>query len=211
VKRYRFERSGLLAIHASAIGIEFAASPWGIEFDAPRPAPFEQHGSMAVVTIRGPLTHHADWWCDSYDSIKERCAAAFASSATKVALRIASPGGDTSGCFETALELRAMVTKSGKELYAFGDGMATSAAYALACAADAIIAPAETLVGSIGVISGIFSLAESNKKEGLAVEVITSGDRKADGNPNPLGDPPALPGRQSKFDISGILKAEPPT
>jgi putative transposase len=28
---------------------------------------------------------------------------------------------------------------------------------------------------------------------------------------NPLGDPPALPGRQPKFDISGILKAEPPT
>jgi hypothetical protein len=28
---------------------------------------------------------------------------------------------------------------------------------------------------------------------------------------NPLGDPPALPGRQPKFDISGILKAEPPS
>jgi hypothetical protein len=28
---------------------------------------------------------------------------------------------------------------------------------------------------------------------------------------NPLGDPPALPGRQPKFDISGDLKAEPPS
>jgi hypothetical protein len=29
--------------------------------------------------------------------------------------------------------------------------------------------------------------------------------------PNPLGDPPALPGRQPKFDISGDFKAEPPS
>jgi hypothetical protein len=43
------------------------------------------------------------------------------------------------------------------------------------------------------------------------MERISLTPSRRDAYSNPLGDPPALPGRQPKFDISGILKAEPPT
>jgi signal peptide peptidase SppA len=175
MKRYRFDRPGPLAIDAAA---------WGIEYDAAPAPPVEQHGSIAVVTIRGPLTHHSDGPCDSYDAIKARCADAFASPAAYVAVKVDSPGGDAEGCLDTSRELRAMASAAGKPLYVYVAGKATSAAYALATAADAIFLAAESRVGSIGVIAITVDATEADRQMGLKFECITSGKRKADGNPH---------------------------
>ncbi|WP_437948666.1 S49 family peptidase [Sorangium sp. So ce296] len=175
MKRYRFERRGVLAL---------AASAWGQEFDAAQAPAVAQEGPVAVVQIRGPLTHHSDWFCDSYDAIKARVGAALASPAAKVALRITSPGGDVAGCFETATELRAMAARAGKSLHAYADGQASSAAYALACAADSIHLSAETLVGSIGTLAGTVDCTEADAQMGVKFHLFTSGARKADGNPH---------------------------
>jgi ClpP class serine protease len=97
LRRYRFERRGALAL---------AAAAWGLEFDATPPPEVAQQGPVAIVRVRGPMTHHSDWFCDSYDSIRERAAAAFASAATVVVLDIDSPGGDCSGMVETGSRVR---------------------------------------------------------------------------------------------------------
>ncbi|KYF64541.1 S49 family peptidase [Sorangium cellulosum] len=175
MKRYRFERRGVLAL---------AASAWGQEFDAAQAPAVAQEGPVAVVTIRGPLTHHSDWFCDSYDAVKARVGAALASPAAKVALRITSPGGDVAGCFEAAAELRAMAAAAGKTLHSYADGQASSAAYALACAADTIHLSAETLVGSVGVIAGTVDCTAADAQMGVKFHLFTSGARKADGNPH---------------------------
>lgn len=106
-----------------------------------------------------------------------------------VVLRISSPGGVVAGLWETVKKLQRMSAESGVPLVCFADEMAASAAYALACACESIYVPRAGNLGSIGVISHMFSIARHNEEEGIDVEVIASGDQKADGNENlPITD-----------------------
>jgi signal peptide peptidase SppA len=178
--RYRYDRRGLLAVVPSA---------WGMEFDAAEATAPVVQSSIAVVSIRGPMTHHSDWFGDSYDAIKARVDQACATPAETVALDIDSPGGDVAGCFECGREIGRKVAASGKRLVAYAKGMVTSGAFVLACAAESLHVSAETLVGSIGVISATLDCSEADKQMGIKVHLITSGARKADGNPHePLSD-----------------------
>jgi ClpP class serine protease len=179
----RYERRGLLAIEPSALLDIFFA-----EATAPEN---EEIDNVTVVKVHGPLEHHdGDGWCDSYDAIRERAAAAFGGNARAVILHVDSPGGDVSGCFETAIALRTLAETTNKPLYAYVDGKATSAGYALACAANAGIAVSATsLLGSIGVLSTRPDYSAMNAARGLRVEIVASGSRKADGHPDqPISD-----------------------
>jgi len=176
-RRAKFDRAGMLAIDPKCFGIDFFFEP--VERD-----PFDIVGETAVVTIDGPMTHHEDWWCDSYDSIVERCTAAFASEAKSVTLVVNSPGGEASGCFDAARALRALADESGKPFNAFVDGMAASGGYALACSADTIFASDTSFVGSIGVIAMMLDATGFDRALGLKYTTVTSGARKADGNPH---------------------------
>jgi signal peptide peptidase SppA len=179
ISRAKFDRRGHLAIHSAS---------WGNIFDVPEPKWYTA-GGIAIVEIRGPLTHHDEWWWDSYDAIKDRVAEAAASACGTIVLKIDSPGGDVFGCFETADAIRELAKASGKRLIAYSDGMAASAAYALACSADEIYVPSTGYVGSIGVITVIADQVALDRAMGINVSVITSGKRKADGNPHvPISD-----------------------
>lgn len=149
---------------------------------------FTEVGDTAIVEIRGPLMQRADgfwsFFCDDYDSIHARVAAALGSGAQRVIMRIDSPGGDASGCLELARELRTMARASGKKLVAFGEGMVASAAYAIASAADEIVCTPTTLAGSVGCIAMLVDVTGMDRAAGVAVTLVASGERKADGNPH---------------------------
>jgi ClpP class serine protease len=115
-------------------------------------------------------------------------------------LSIDSPGGLLSGCFDTARELRAMAAAAGKPLYAYVDGTACSAAYALACAAEKIWLPDTAVVGSIGVYEMLVDTTKADEQFGYRFEVITSGARKADGNPHQAISASTLAARQVAVD-----------
>lgn len=157
---------------------------WGMLFEPPPPPKVERVGDVAIVSVRGPLMHHKDPFCDSYDEIKSRVALALAETPRAVVLALDSPGGLVSGCFDTADEIRELCARAGVPLYAFCDGQATSAAYALACAASRIVVPPTGILGSIGVVDKLASVAEINRAIGLDVRVIASGARKTDGDPD---------------------------
>lgn len=177
----RFERKGPMAI---------AASAYGQEYELVKPATPTLEGGVAVIMIMGPLSHHGEWWGgDTYDEIEDRVAAALATSAETVVLKIASPGGEADGAFECSKTLRRMASLAGKRLIAYVDELACSAAYALACAASGIYLPASGMCGSVGVIECLYDETQRDAKEGLSVAVITNGARKADGSPHvPLSD-----------------------
>lgn len=176
--RRRYDKSGLLALNPQAFFDWFLEPPERANTTA---------GEAAVVDIRGPLDHHAGWWCDSYDEILERVEAACSSSAATVVLRIDSPGGDASGCLETARAIRERCAAAGKKLVAFVEGQACSAAYALACSAEEISASEMSILGSIGVLNARYDGTEADKRWGVRVALTTSGARKADGHPsNPV-------------------------
>jgi signal peptide peptidase SppA len=157
---------------------------------AAAPDPFERAGDVAIVAIDGPLAQRA-WSCmgifegDGYDAITERVTTALADKkVAAVVLRIDSPGGEVAGCFEAVRAIRAAADAAGKPIVAFADELMASAAYALACSADEIIAPDTALVGSIGVIAVYGDRTEANKARGLNMQVVRSGDLKAAGHPD---------------------------
>jgi ClpP class serine protease len=159
-------------------------------FAAPIQETEYREDGVAVVHVRGPLEHHEDPCADSYDAICARTEEAFGNeSAHAVVLCLDSPGGVVSGLNETVARLRKCAKQSGKRFVAYVDEMATSAAYALACACDEIVVPPSAITGSIGVISTMVDVTAADEMMGLRFVTIASGTRKADGHPHvPISD-----------------------
>lgn len=183
---------GALAGRPLLLDERFLAASYSAQRSTDAPL-FESRNGVAIVSISGPLAHHTEHsyyaQLDSYDAIRKRVVEAFASRPRAVVLSLDTPGGECSGCFELARDMRVMAAKAGIPLYASVDGMACSAGYALACAASRIYAPATAIVGSIGVITGLLSAHRALENFGIEYEVIASGDRKGDGHPaKPIDD-----------------------
>lgn len=198
MKTTRFEKTGLLAVNPQAFLELF--------MEEPPKRDVRQAGSFPVIEIMGPLVHHACGMFDSYDEIHDRFAKACAAPGDVVILKVDSPGGEVHGCFDTARELRAIAAAAGKRIVAYVDGQACSAAYALACAADEIVVPPTGITGSIGVIDSRIDVTAQDAAFGLKFTFITSGERKADGNPHTAVSDAELASRQSAVDaIAGIF------
>lgn len=193
----RYEAHGRLAVEPQAF-LELFYLP-------DEPAENRIVGDCAVVDIKGPLSSTRDGWYDSYEAILERAAAACSSEARNVLLNLDTPGGDASGCFECARELRVMCAAAKKPLLAYAE-RANSAGYALASAASSITVGETATAGSIGVISVRADYSAINTARGLRVAFITSGARKADGHPdNPLTDEEIEAEQGIVDDLAGLF------
>jgi len=175
-----------LSIEEGALAREFEPSSFLFMFDDGPPAPpYRMAGDVAVVDIRGPLDTRAGWRWDGYDAIEERVTAALADpNALALVLSIDSPGGMTAGNLDASQSIRARIASSGKPCVAHAGPMACSAAYALACAADALHVTGDGTVGSIGVLATVYDRTAANASEGLNVKVVRSGALKADPHPD---------------------------
>lgn len=174
-KAHRYERTGYLAVTPKAYAHDY--------YEVPERAP-QVMGACSVVTIDGPLEQFAGGWCDSYESIVAQVAEAVATPCAAVVLRINSPGGDVSGLFDAAAEVKSLCAEAGKPLFAHIDGYGCSAAYALASAASIVWCTSTAIVGSIGVLSTRCDVSAANDAQGFKVAYIASGERKADGHPD---------------------------
>ena len=155
---------------------------------------------IATIVVRGPLEHHANPFCCSYESIKAQWAAACADPSVKaILLDVDSPGGLTSGCFSAVRDMRRAASAAGKPTVAFAHN-ANSAAYALVCACDKVYAAEDSMLGSIGVIHQVTDYTEADRKAGIQVTLITSGERKADGSPSKPVDDDVRQSLQSVVD-----------
>lgn len=117
-----------------------------------------------------------------------------------VVLCLDSPGGVVSGLQETAKAIRKVADEAGLPFYAYLNEMATSAAYALACACDEIYLPASGIAGSVGVISTMVDQVAADEKMGIRVVTLTSGARKADGHPHVAISDEAVEVEQGRVD-----------
>jgi ClpP class serine protease len=199
-----------LSIDETALAREYAPSAFGGFYaDEMRPKPYTLHGDVAVVTVEGPLDTRAGWWCDGYDEITERAAMALADPKVRaLVLSLDSPGGMAAGNLDAARTLRSLVEQSGKPCVAHAGTMACSAAYALACAADAIHLTADGVVGSIGTIATVYDRTEANELRGLNVKVVRSGTLKADPHPDvPLTDASVARVRARINELAGMFSA----
>lgn len=95
-----------------------------------------------------------------------------------VALIINSPGGSPVQSSLIGQRIRSHAEEKKVPVVAFVEDVAASGGYWLAVAADEIIADANSIVGSIGVVSAGFGLDEAIARLGIKRRLYTQGDRK---------------------------------
>lgn len=148
--------------------------------------PFAFADGVAIIPVHGTLLNRfgGSWgYVTGYNFIRSQFNAAMADEEVKTILMdVNSFGGEAAGCFELAAQIAASRGK-GKKIIAYVDSNCYSAAYALATAADKVIAIPSAGVGSVGVVAMHVDVSKFLEKMGMAVTFIHSGDHKVDGNP----------------------------
>ncbi len=120
------------------------------------------------------------------------------SSVRAVLFRINSPGGTVAGgesLYRAVIELGEK-----KPVVALMDGLATSAAYMVAIAADRIYAHETTLTGSIGVVMQTAEITRLLDILGITPRAFKSGELKASPNPMEPVTPAAVVAMQAIID-----------
>jgi signal peptide peptidase SppA len=155
---------------------------------------YQRYGSVAVIELTGVIDKHiSDFEMECYggydvsDFDRALIQAGADPQIEKVVLSINSPGGSVTGIPESAARVAALTAQ--KEVHAFVDAMACSAAYYIASQADHIAAAPSAILGSIGVYMTLIDATRAAEMEGYKVELITAGKFKAMGSPfKPLTD-----------------------
>lgn len=143
-------------------------------------------GGVAVLNVSGALVHKTRMEADSstllgYNSIAADLQDAMDNPDVHAILQVwDSPGGEAQGAFQYADTAYALRGK--KPFYALADGMATSAGYLGASAADQLAITSTGYAGSIGVVMRHVDMSSSLMTEGVRVSHIYAGAKKIDGN-----------------------------
>lgn len=157
---------------------------WGVE-----EVLFQVVDGIALLDVKGTLAHKSGYLkpysgMTGYDGIINRYAMMLAESDVKgVLMDMHTPGGEVSGCFDTADRLRQMAQQAGKPLWSMACDSACSAGMALASAAERRLVTQTAYMGSVGVVMAHASYEDYLEQEGIKVTLIHSGARKVDGNP----------------------------
>ena len=113
------------------------------------------------------------------DGLEKSIELAFSGKRVKtVALVINSPGGSPVQSAQIARRIRELAEEKDITVVAFTEDVAASGGYWLACAADEIFADANSIIGSIGVVSAGFGFTEAIERLGVERRVHTMGKRK---------------------------------
>lgn len=125
-----------------------------------------------------------------------------------VALDINSPGGSPVQSALIYKRVRALAAEKKVPVFAFAQDVAASGGYWLACAGDEIFADENSIVGSIGVVSGSFGLTGLMERIGVERRMHTSGDKKGFLDPFlPEKDEDLARLKELQGDIHGSFKA----
>jgi signal peptide peptidase SppA len=185
----------VLSVLAGRIGVDapdasrFEGSPVvEDENGARRAVPYRvTKDGVAVITITGSLVNRGAWvgassGLTSYEGIGFQLKTAASDPAVRsVILDIHSPGGEAVGAFEVATLVRELAAK--KRTVAVVNGMAASAAYAIASGATEIVTTETGVSGSIGVVLLHADFSRQLDREGITPTLIHAGAHKVDGNP----------------------------
>lgn len=148
----------------------------------------------AIVPVIGSLVNRGSWiganssGLTSYEGISAQLRDAAADPEVRsILLDMDSPGGEATGMFSLAEEVRRIGQT--KPVTAFVNDMAASAAYGIASAANEIVVSPTSIVGSIGVVMTHMDRSKQLERSGVKPTLIYAGAHKVDGNPfGPLSE-----------------------
>lgn len=156
--------------------------------------PYEVRGGVLHIPVKGVLMNDFPFtfmgMVTGYEYIEAAIARGMQDEAVEgIVLRVDSPGGIVTGCFECADEVYAARSAGTKRIVAHAADSAYSAAYAIASSADEIVVSRTGGVGSIGVLTSHTDRSEAYANEGIKKTYLFAGEHKADGNDaEPLSD-----------------------
>ena len=138
-----------------------------------------------VIRLEGVITSGRGGLSPSLNakSLEPILRKAFAKGTTAVALAINCPGGSPVQSALIASKIRAFSHDNKIPVIAFCEDVAASGGYWLACAADEIYADENSIIGSIGVISGGFGFPKALSKLGVERRIYTAGISKSTNDP----------------------------
>lgn len=158
-----------------------------------RAKPFNVSDGVGIITVTGSLVNRGAWvgarsGLTSYEGFGFQVNSARKDPAVRsVILDLHTPGGEATGAFEAADLVRQLAAE--KPTIAVVNGMAASAGYAIASAANEIVTTRTGVSGSIGVVMLHADYSKWLANEGIDPTFIFAGDHKVDGNPfEPLPD-----------------------
>jgi signal peptide peptidase SppA len=144
---------------------------------------------IAVIPIQGVLTKDGPaWYGSNYDGIVDAAEKAAADpDVRRIVLAVDSPGGEVTGCPETAAAL-AQIAKT-KQVSAVVEGCCASAAYWLTSQASDITLTPSGEVGSVGVRMMHVDVSKAIDDAGIKITELSSGDHKTEWSPyKPLSE-----------------------
>lgn len=139
---------------------------------------------VAIIPVMGELVNRGAWigadsGLTSYEGFNEQLRAAVSDPNVRgILLDMDSPGGEAAGAMEAGAAVRAASAQ--KKVVAFVNGMAASAAYAVASGASQIVTAPSGLLGSVGVLLLHVDRSEQLAKAGLKPTLIQAGAYKTD-------------------------------
>lgn len=183
----------ILSVLAGRIGVNAPEASQFVGTDRRGSKPYRTAKGVGIITITGSLVNRGAWvgassGLTSYEGIGHQLKGALTDPLVKsVILDIHSPGGEAVGAFEVASQVRDLAAK--KRTVAIVNGMAASAAYAIASGASEIVTTETGVSGSIGVVLLHADFSRQLEKDGITATLIHAGAHKVDGNPyEPLPD-----------------------
>ena len=136
---------------------------------------------VAVLRLAGPIGGFGPWRGGlSLARLAPSLARAFRlPGLAAIALQINSPGGSPVQSALIAARVRDLAAEKKVPVFAFCEDVAASGGYWLACAADEIFCDANSILGSIGVISAGFGFHELIERIGVRRRLYTAGEKKS--------------------------------
>lgn len=150
--------------------------------------PFIYSDGLAIIPIHGSLLNRfgGSWgFVTGYQAIRRQMNAALEDDDVKLLVfDVDSPGGETAGCLELADEIRA--SREIKPSISVVDSLACSAGYALASAANRMVATPSSKIGSIGVYIMHADFSGALDQAGIQITYVEApkGGMKTAGSPH---------------------------
>ncbi|HZQ46526.1 MAG TPA: S49 family peptidase [Verrucomicrobiae bacterium] len=139
---------------------------------------------IAIVPVQGPLIHGAGFLDKGFGAMAHADIADMLddaiedSSVTGILLNVRSPGGTVAGTGSLGAKIAAIK----KPVASFCDYTGASAAYWLMSQCDQIFCTTGAMIGSIGTLLQVTSIAQLLAANGISVETFASGNLKAAGS-----------------------------
>lgn len=157
--------------------LEFDAQ--SVSADAEKP----YANGLGVLRIDGSLTYKPVMTLcgeagTSYQSLVAQVEEMAEAGVKTIVMEVTSGGGEASHVFEAAQEMRAIFDANGIKTIGYADTMAASAAYALICICDEVVANPSADLGSIGCVVALMDMSKAYENAGLKRIFVTSGENK---------------------------------